>query len=634
MNFIARSKYFWVIPIIFWGMLAALSTEWNLKNIGDMSHDLAYERGQSMFRLVEMVRLWNAKHGGVYVPVSNTTPSNPYLEDPKRDISTNYGDKLTKLNPAYMTRQIADVAREVSGIIFNITSLNPINPNNQADPWEIKALSSFEGDIPEILEFFDWEDGPVYRYMGPLITKKACMKCHEKQGYRVGDIRGGISVTIPAESILSAQSSARNQIIYIHISAFILLTITTLSLLTILRKQWKLVNETKEKLSTSERFLRRITDSAGEGVVAINQKGIISFANPEAIRLLGWDDFQDFISGDSNEEYPENLELSIASVSESALGLESGHHDVMRVNDSIFTHVDGSSIPVSYVASPIMEGPKFTGKVILFEDITLRKEMEKTLVRSETMSALGGMVAGVAHEVNTPIGVSVTSASYLADKTADLLKRIEENNLSQSALNEYIKVTNESTSIILSNLERASKMIRSFKNVAADQTSEARSRFNLKNYLDSVLITLRPELNKTNLTIELNCPPDIELESFPGALSQVITNLVLNAKTHAFSKKPHGFLKLEIVKSEEQIIIIFTDNGKGIPPNNIDKIFAPFFTTRRGHGSSGLGLHISQNLVHTVLKGTINVSSQLDRGSQFTISIPDFSSQKTEQKPD
>jgi PAS domain S-box-containing protein len=619
MNFLFNRRLFWLFPIVVWGVLATLSAEWNLKNLDGMGESLAYERAKSMFRLVQMTRLWNAQHGGVYVPESKTTPSNPYLEDPFKDVVTTGGVKLTKLNPAYMTRQIADVARESGGILFHITSLKPINPGNVPDEWEASALAAFEREVPETLEFFDNAEQPVYRYMGPLYTKKACMQCHEKQGYEVGDVRGGISVTLPAAPILDAQYSARSQVVQIHLAAFILLTATTLFFLAKLRQQWRLVNDTKEQLADSEHFLRSITDAAGEGVVTMNNQGQITFANPEARRLLGW-------GQDAEDADPEAFQQGL-SASHDFVAATTWHHggesaEVLRVSEAGFLHRNGHTVPVSFVSTPILDSNQIAGRVVVFQDITLRKEMEKTMVRSETMSALGGMVAGVAHEVNTPVGVSVTSASYLATKTNDLLNAFEGSGLTKSALKSYLDISRESTSIILSNLERAARMIKSFKQIAADQASEARSHFDLKEYMESVLLTLRPELKRTALEVVLNCPKDIKMESYPGALSQVITNLVMNSKVHAFDEGEPGLLQFDIERSGGRIEIVYSDNGKGIPGEHIENIFDPFFTTRRGKGSSGLGLHISHNLVHTVLKGTLDVSSVHNEGTRFTLVIP------------
>ena len=138
-------------------------------------------------------------HGGVYVPVSETTQPNPYLKDPQRDVVTLDGQKLTKLNPAYMTRQMSELQRSEYGIQSHITSLNPIRPENEADPWEKNALLAFENGVGEAFELTDFGSRKMLRYMAPLFTERACLQCHEAQGYKEGDIRGGISVSMPSE---------------------------------------------------------------------------------------------------------------------------------------------------------------------------------------------------------------------------------------------------------------------------------------------------------------------------------------------------------------------------------------------------------------------------------------------------
>lgn len=179
------------------------------QDIDRQMETLARERGAVLFRLVELTRDWNAAHGGVYVPVTETTKPNPYLKHPRRDLETVGGMRLTMINPAFMTRQIAEIAEQADGVRYHITSLNPIRPANAADPWESNALRSFEQGKSEALELVFEERGPQHRYMAPLLVKKACLNCHAEQGYRLGDIRGGISVSMPAANILAIRETQR-----------------------------------------------------------------------------------------------------------------------------------------------------------------------------------------------------------------------------------------------------------------------------------------------------------------------------------------------------------------------------------------------------------------------------------------
>ncbi|MEW6165938.1 MAG: diguanylate cyclase [Pseudomonadota bacterium] len=191
---------------------------------------VARERGRVLFGLIELTRDWNAQHGGVYVPVTETTQPNTYLEHPLRDQTTVEGRRLTMVNPAFMTRQIAELAERKTGVRFHITSLKPIRPANAADAWEAEALRAFEsGAAAERVDFFSafpFPDTPrpAHRYMAPLLVKRPCLKCHEQQGYQVGDIRGGISVTMPAGDLLAVRDQRRRGSLFIVIAGFVLTT--------------------------------------------------------------------------------------------------------------------------------------------------------------------------------------------------------------------------------------------------------------------------------------------------------------------------------------------------------------------------------------------------------------------------
>jgi diguanylate cyclase (GGDEF)-like protein/PAS domain S-box-containing protein len=189
---------------------------------------IALERGRVLFGLIELTRDWNARHGGVYVPVSETTQPNPYLEHPRRDIESNDGRQMTMVNPAFMTRQIAELAEQMTGVRFHITSLKPMRPANEADPWEAESLRMFETEaLKERVDYLDafpfgqQVTRPVHRYMAPLLVKKPCLVCHEKQGYTLGDIRGGISVTMPAEDLVAVRDQRVRGSMLIVLASFI-----------------------------------------------------------------------------------------------------------------------------------------------------------------------------------------------------------------------------------------------------------------------------------------------------------------------------------------------------------------------------------------------------------------------------
>lgn len=246
----------------------------------------------------------------------------------------------------------------------------------------------------------------------------------------------------------------------------------------------------------------------------------------------------------------------------------------------------------------------------------------KQLVESEKMASLGGLVAGVAHEINTPVGIGVTAASHLEAKTKALLDEYKAGGLKRARLEEYLNVCDESTRMILSNLKRAAELIRSFKQVAVDRSTEDRRSFKLHGYLDEVLLSLRPHLKKTEHEVVVDCDPELTMDSFPGALSQVITNLVMNSLVHAFDPGQAGRIGIGAKLKDGMVELIYVDNGKGIAPEHLDKIFEPFYTTRRGRGGTGLGLHILYNLVTQQLHGQVRCESVLGQGTTFTLLLP------------
>jgi len=252
----------------------------------------------------------------------------------------------------------------------------------------------------------------------------------------------------------------------------------------------------------------------------------------------------------------------------------------------------------------------------------LRRTQDQ-LIRSEKMAALGGLVAGVAHEINTPVGISVTAASSLMDETSKMANLYKENRISRAEFKDYLNTANQSAKLILSNMERTATMVQSFKQVSVDQSTEQQRRFKLKAYTTDVIRSLYPKLKNRKITIELDIDDKLELNSYPGAFSQIITNLVLNSLSHGFDEKDKGRIEIMAKLDKDKLNLEYSDNGKGIPKENLSKIFEPFFTTNKKLGT-GLGLHIVYNLVTQKLNGSIECQSKINKGTIFKIMIPNI----------
>ena len=245
------------------------------------------------------------------------------------------------------------------------------------------------------------------------------------------------------------------------------------------------------------------------------------------------------------------------------------------------------------------------------------------LVQTEKMVALGSLVAGVAHEINSPLGVAVTASSLLADRTRDLARSFDAGQVRRADFERYLHTATEVTTSMQTNLDRAARLVSSFKQVAVDQASEDHRPFPLRAYLDEVMQSLSVSLRKAGLEASVECPDDIMVVGFPGAFGQLLTNLTMNSMLHAYDPGQRGRLVIRVQPlGGDQVELIFADNGRGMPHAVQTRIFEPFFTTARGRGSTGLGLHIVFNLVTQRLKGRIAVESAPGQGTTFFIRFP------------
>jgi two-component system, NtrC family, sensor kinase len=252
------------------------------------------------------------------------------------------------------------------------------------------------------------------------------------------------------------------------------------------------------------------------------------------------------------------------------------------------------------------------------------------LIQSEKLAALGSLVAGVAHELNTPIGNGLSVASTLTQTCQDFANTLS-SGMTKSALKAFIEDVTEGNEIINRNLNKASELVSGFKQVAMDRTSAQRRSFKLLDFLNDTYLTLTPTFRRTAIKVNIDCPENIELNSYPGPLGQVITNLLNNTLIHAFESDSVGQVDIRANQEGELVKIDVKDNGKGILPEHIGKIFDPFFTTKLGKGGNGLGMHIVHNIVSGLLGGSISVCSTPNNGCCFTLLLPSIAPQTPEQ---
>ncbi|MBY4677433.1 sensor histidine kinase [Marinobacterium arenosum] len=255
------------------------------------------------------------------------------------------------------------------------------------------------------------------------------------------------------------------------------------------------------------------------------------------------------------------------------------------------------------------------------------QQAQQELIRSEKMAALGGLVAGVAHEINTPLGIGITGASHLKEETDEIHGKAEAGQITRGDLDRFLSSTRTSCELMLSQLARAADLVSDFKQVAVDQSQPDIRQIELPDYLDKVVTTLQPQFKRTRLQIKVQAPPTLNLTTCPGALAQALTALLANCLTHAFEPDQPGEVVVSAIATTDGCRIELADNGKGIAAEHLSKIFDPFFTTRRGQGGSGLGLSIVHNIVTDVLRGTIHCESTPGEGSRFIMELPELKAQ-------
>ncbi|WP_425403820.1 PAS domain S-box protein [Hwanghaeella sp.] len=371
---------------------------------------------------------------------------------------------------------------------------------------------------------------------------------------------------------------------------------------------------TEQKKADAE--LSSLMESSPVGVSIIGEKiGERTYANKQYLRLFGAETLEELTAYGYPNTFvsPEDYK-SARQHFETGVGADSSVMERRKIN--------GETWWAKIFAVPI----EFRGQktfIIWCADITDQKQAEAELVQSEKLASLGGLVAGVAHEVNTPIGISVTAISHLHERCADLNDRFASARMKKSDLVSFLETADQSCGIVSSNLKRAADLVRSFKQVAVDQSSDDARSFRLREYLEEVMRSLHPQLKmNTGISVTIEGDEMLELESYPGPFAQVLTNLVMNSIIHAFPDNAPGEIKVGVDKDGDEARVIYTDTGKGIPPENVKRIFDPFFTTNRGAGGSGLGMHIVYNLITQKLGGSIECESKPGQGVSFEIRVP------------
>lgn len=387
----------------------------------------------------------------------------------------------------------------------------------------------------------------------------------------------------------------------------------------------RVVERTRELKSSRERY-RLLVESLRDRYIfySLDAEDRLTYISPSVEQVLGYTP-QEYraVRGERFTDSPVN-----EKVAECRRAVLRGEH--APAFEAELLHRDGTPRTFEILEVPVCDEQGNVASVEgIAHDITQHKrnlvmirEQQDQLLENEKMAALGRMVAGVAHEINTPVGIGVTAASHLRETMESFQAVYKRGGLRRSDLDDFLSVALEATAMVQGNLDKAAKLIQGFKGVAVDQTGEGRRVFDLKEYVDGVLLSLRPALKKTRHEIVFECPADIQVDNYPGALSQALTNLVMNSLIHGFPEGRDGRITIRASQREGKATLVYADDGVGMTPEVRRQLYEPFFTTRRGRGGSGLGMHVVYTSVTQTLGGTIACESSPDNGTVFTIMFP------------
>lgn len=362
-----------------WSALLAASLLWNWREVDHSVIELAQKEAQSHFEKDVLFRRWVALRGGVYVTPTEKTPPNPHLAFmPDRDVTTTSGKKLTLINPAYLTRQVYELAAEQHGIQGHITSLKPLRPENQPDDWEKRALLALEAGAKEIVEVESLGGEPHLRFMRPLMTEAACLKCHEAQGYKIGDIRGGISIAVPFTPFTKIAESHRQFLLLGHLAIGALgLTGFWIGSRRLLRSEDSAQHAQKKMERLAEQQDLLLTCMA-EGIYGVDSEGKCIFINPSALSMIGLRE-DDVIGRDQHQLFHSRKHDGSPYPHEECpiyLTLQDGQK---RETEEAFLHSNGQLFPVRLAVTPMLKNEKIVGAVVAFQNIAEHKQAENRL---------------------------------------------------------------------------------------------------------------------------------------------------------------------------------------------------------------------------------------------------------------
>lgn len=551
--------------------------------------DLAHYQAKSSFEKDLVYRSWSAIHGGTYVPVTEDTQPNPYLANiENRDIQTPSGEELTLVNPAYMTRQVHELGKKQYGNIGHITSLNPIRPENLADDWEQMTLRKFEQGLNEFGELTQVGDNDYYRYMSVLKTEESCLKCHAQQGFILGDIRGGISVSVPMEEFWAIMFKRIMMYSFGYLSMWVVGIAGIVFSTRLLSRRLHERLEAEKKLIDSERKYRLLVENTDTGFVAVDENGIIIEANDPFARMIGFGRSEDVVGGPVLEWAAPECEVEITDAI--ALCVSQGF---IKDFETIFQRTDGKRINI-LISATMHEMPDGKCFNAFCRDITGRKRAEEELRESNQLKEL--LLDIIAHDIKNPVSAMNTMVDMLVEGHSN---------------EEIISVIGDSSKKLLHVMDTVSMLAHV---TLGDRI--ALEEMNLTEVLKQVGNEFTQQLTKTGLSFENNLPDKLVITASP-IISEVFSNYIGNAIKYAAGGKR---IIVDSIEHENRLIVNVKDFGESIAREEYENIFTRKYQKKKGNGR-GLGLAIVKRIA-VAHQAEVGVKPNKPTGNIFYIEFP------------
>ncbi len=632
------------VMILFWTVIVCGLLGWGLLDIKSEGNELASNLTRAYFNKDQAFRLWGASHGGVYVPVTEKTPPNPFLSHvPDRDIQTPHGKQLTLMNPAYMVRQLQEDFAGFYGIKGHVTSDKFFRPETAPDDWERESLQKFKDGAQEVQEYTAIGSEPYLRLMKPLITEKGCLKCHAQQGYKEGDIRGGIGMTLPLAVLTAKQNHQKvslagsfGSVYFIGLLGIIVgmrrlekreterslavqalqrandelemrvrdrtadLSHTNEALMNEVEQRKRAevnLSEAYQKAASEEQKLRVMIEGMAEGVVVADEDGFVREVNQWFLNKVGLKRSE--IVGKSMWEFHPDTD-GTRRVKEIVENFKSGiKKNGLEINRELL------GMYVSLRAQPIFENDSYKGIILNVIDVS---DLTKARMAAEKANRVKSeFLANMSHEIRTPMNgvIGMTELALNTDLSSEQREYLD-----------AVKISGEALLSLINDILDFSKM-------EAGKFSLVRTCFSLRDCVGDTMASLAVGAHMKDLELAYHVNHDVPdiLEGDPGRLRQILVNLVGNAIK--FTAEGEIIVKVELEsETPEEVSLHFTvsDTGAGVPGEKLEKIFEAFEqvdgSSTRKHTGTGLGLAIASQLVER-MHGKIWVESELGRGSKF-----------------